>query len=254
MSLSLKQLQQAFVDELSGKPNDAFRALVVDNMLTGKMAKTRRIDIYHRNHIGARASGLGNVYAVCQQIVGEDTFYQLACDYVKTFDSVDWDLNFHGGDFSDFLAVQCRQHQQLNELFYLSDLARLEWLFHISYFANANSPCIIESQDPQALYFQPDSSLGLFTSEFPVFQVWDNNRNGEGEQVVQDNQPAYYHVVFREQYFPQVFNVDKAQFLLLEDCLKGKSLSELALLHGETVSSSIPFFIESRWLQLAEKM
>jgi hypothetical protein len=250
MSLSLKQLQQAFVDELSGKPNDAFRSLVFDNKLAGKMAKARRIDIYQRNHIGARASGLGNVYAVCQQILGEELFYRLACDFVATFDSTDWDLNFHGGDFNQFMDQQCRTREGLQELFYLADLARLEWLFHISYFANVNPPCTVQSQDPDDLHFQPDTSLQLFTSELPVFQVWSNNRNDKGEQVVEDNQPVYYHVVFRQQYFPKVYNLDAAQFVLLEDCIKGKTLSELAQIHGETVAANIPLFIESHWLLL----
>ncbi|MFT5162283.1 MAG: hypothetical protein ACI9FJ_000851 [Alteromonadaceae bacterium] len=249
--LSLAELQQAFMAELSGQPNDAFRAVVKDNLLAGKMNKATRIDIYHRNHIGARVSGLGNVYPVCQQILGEDAFAHLADVYVASFNSSHWDLNYHGEDFDQFLAEKIQQIASLDALFYLADLARLEWAFHVCYFAPANQPCKVESQDPDKLHFVGDSSVKLLSSELPIFQIWYNNRQDKGDEGVEDTQAVYYHLVYREDLIPQVYNLSATQYALITDCIAGKTLAELAELHGEAVAQNIPTFIEQKWLILA---
>ncbi len=249
--LSLAQLQQAFLAELSGQPSEAFRAAVKDNTLAGKMDKARRIDIYVRNHVGARVNGLGNVYAVCQQILGEEVFYHLAADYVASFASAHWDLNFHGGDFDQFLQREIDRLATLAELFYLPDLARLEWAYHICYFAAANQPQTVNTQEPEQLRFVADTSLSLFSTPLPVFQIWHNNRQNKGDLPVEDDQAVYYYVVFRDEFIPQVYTLNEAQYLLISDCVDGKSLAELAELHGEAVSENIPLFIQQKWLVVA---
>lgn len=246
MTLSLKQLQQAFVDEVSGKNNEAFRALIVP----GKLDGSRRIAIYQANHIGARINGLSNVFCVCQQILGQEAFNQLARDHVATCDSTHWDLNFYGEGFIGFLQQQCQSTAALADLFYLPELARLEWLFHISYFADVNPVCEVISQAAEDLYFHADTSLHVMSTALPVYQVWQNNREGKGYLAVSDQQANYYHVIFREQYFPQVYHIEQAQYQLLLDCLAGKSLAVLAELHGDIVSTSITDFIQLRWLVL----
>lgn len=250
MSMSLQKLQLAFMDELSGQSNDTFRALVVENVVAGKMNRNRRIDVYRRNHIGARVLGLGNVYAVCRQILGAAAFDQLAEDYVATFKSSHWDLNFHGKDFELFLSVQCQALDELADLFYLPDLARLEWAFHISYYADANQSGAIHSQGTEQLRFEPDTSLHLLCSELPVYQIWRNNRDGRGDLAVVNDQSHYYQLIFRAEYVPQVHSLNEAQYKLLCDCIDGKSLTQLADIHGEAIVAHIPYFVEQRWLTL----
>jgi hypothetical protein len=218
--------------------------------MEGKLTKAKRLDIYQRNHVGARVKGLSNVYPVCEQILGEMAFERLANDHVSQVQSPHWDLNFHGKDFAEFLALQCQQHSGLNELFYLADLARLEWLFHICYYAPANTMVAPSSQDPELITFVADSSLYLFISEWPVQQIWQNNRDDQGEQEVEHNQEHYYHLIYREQFSPQLYNLEVAQYGLLKDCIAGKTLAQLAEIHGEVVSSAIPYFIEQHWLFL----
>lgn len=251
MSLSLRALQLAFMKELSGKHDEAFRESVVDNTLDGRMNKARRIDIYRLNHIGARVKGLNNVYPVCLQILGEKLFERLAEDYVATHRSIHWDLNFHGADFSEFLAQKTAQIPQLNELFYLGELARLEWLFHICYYAGNNErPMVNADVTPEQLRFRADVSLQLFETQWPVYQIWRNNRDGIGEAEVIDDAEHYYQVVFRRQYQPRVDTLTAAHFALLQDSIDGKTLGELAERHGEIVGSAIPAFIEQGYLSI----
>jgi hypothetical protein len=248
--LSLQQLQRAFMVELSGDCSEAFRGAVKDNRIAGKMDKAQRIDIYYRNHVGARVNGLGNVYPVCRQILGEQRFDRLATDYVATFVSDHWDLNYHGKDFDQYLKGEMVRLDTLAELFYLPDLARLEWVFHLCYFAAANNEVVITSQQPEQLRFIADSSLQWFSSEWPVYQIWHNNRQNKGALAVEDTLAVYHHLVFREALVPQVYLLSEPQYLLLADCIKGLSLTELAELHGEVVAANIPLFIQQKWLFL----
>lgn len=153
MSLSLKQLQQAFMAELSGKANEDFRSLVVDNTLQGRMGKDRRVEIYRLNHVGARAKGLENTYPVCRQILGEQAFDRLANGHVGTCPSNHWDLNFHGEDFGRCLADKCDQIAALSDFFYIGELAKLEWLYHICYYADDTPPPVLHDQAPEKALF-----------------------------------------------------------------------------------------------------
>lgn len=90
----------------------------------------------------------------------------------------------------------------------------------------------------------------MFKTDLPVYQIWHNNREGQGEQAVVDDSEHYYHVVFRPEFMPEVDTLDGAVYRLLVDCIDGKSLLEVAEIHGEIVSTAIPTFIERRYVQL----
>lgn len=238
--------------ELSGKPDEAFRKLVKNNVINGQLGTERRIDIYHRNHIGARGHALNQVYAVCEKILGEGAFNQLVRDYIAQSTSNHWDLNFHGSDFAAFLQTKITTVAELADYFYLPELAHFEWAFHICYFAEANRGEALVSQDPDKLKFIADSSVQLLSSEWPVYQIWHNNRQNKGEQAVEDDQSVYYHLIYREALIPQIYALSAEQYQLIIDCIAGKTLTELAALHGEIVAENIPLFIGQKWLLLSD--
>jgi hypothetical protein len=248
--LTLQQLQQAFMDELSGNPSPAFRALVKDNNAEGRPTSQRRVEIYKANHTGARTGALEGLYPICQQILGEEVFDQLAITYVDRCTSEHWDLNFHAKDFDQFLAQAIEQHEDLKDYFYLPELAHFEWAFHICYFAEANPVFEVTSQDPDDLKFALDTSVQLLENQWPVWQIWHNNRNDKGDEAVENTQEAYYHLIHRTDLIPQVYALNEDQYKLMVDCIAGKTLNELAELHGEVVSENIPAFIGQAWLML----
>ncbi|MCJ8273667.1 MAG: DNA-binding domain-containing protein [Psychrosphaera sp.] len=248
--LTLQQLQQAFMDELSGNPSEAFRALVKNNYASSKPTAKRRVEIYKANHSGARTSALEGLYPICLQILGEEVFNQLAITYVDKYTSDHWDLNFHAKDFDQHLAQAVEHHEDLKDWFYLPELARFEWAFHICYFADANPVFEVTSQDPDDLKFALDTSVQLLENQWPVWQIWHNNRNDKGDEAVEDNQQNYYHLIHRTDFIPQVYALSEAQYKLMVDCIAGKTLNELAELHGEVVSENIPLFIGQKWLML----
>lgn len=179
-------------------------------------------------------------------------FDRIACQYVAANPSLQWDLNIQGADFHQVLAAKIAQHQGLSELTYLPDLARLEWYFHLCYYAPANPQHQPSSDDPEQITFAPDSSLQLFTCVWPVAQVWQINRQDElKEQSVERNQEVYYHIAHREAFAPQIYSLEAPQYALLEDCLQGLSLAALAEKHGEMVSTTVVEFIQRQWIYVA---
>ena len=249
--MTLAQLQQAFLAELAGEPQDAFRKTVVDNRLAGKMSKLKRISIYQQTHLAARVGALENIYPICRQILGEALFDRIACQYVKANPSLQWDLNIQGADYYQALSQTITAHQSLSELVYLPDLARLEWYFHLCYYAPANQLHQPTSDNPEQITFALDSSLQLFKCDWPIAQIWQINRQGEGEQSVEHNQEVYHHIVHREEFAPQVYTLEAEQYALLEDCQQGKSLATLAEKHGEMVSTTVVEFIQRQWIFVA---
>ena len=246
--MKLADLQQAFLAELAGKPQPAFRDTVIDNRLQDKMSKLKRISVYQQTHVAARVGALENIYPVCRQILGEALFDRIATQFVANNQSLEWDLNIQGADFFQALQQVITQHQSLAELAYLPDLARLEWYFHLCYYAPANEQYQPSSDDPEKLTFAPDSSLQLFECQWPVAQIWQVNREGDGEQSIEHNQEVYYHLVHREGFAPQVYTLEAPQYALLQDCLTGANLGELAEKHGEMVSTAVIEFIQRQWL------
>lgn len=257
--MTLAELQQAFLAELAGKPQDAFRQCVVDNRLAGKMSKPKRISVYQQTHVAARVGALENIYPICRQILGEALFDRIACEYVAANPSLQWDLNIQGANFYQALTQKIAEHQGLSELVYLPDLARLEWYFHLCYYAPINPQHQPTSDDPEQITFAPDSSLQLFECEWPVAQIWQLNRQSkdedesknEDEQSVEHNQEVYYHLVHREEFAPQVYTLEAAQYALLQDSLNGLSLAALAEKHGKMVSTTVVEFIQRQWIYVA---
>lgn len=247
-TLSLKAFQLAFMDELAGNINPAFRKTIVSEAPDSQTSTEQRINIYCQNHLGARINALASIYTGCKTILGSDTFDQLAREYIAGFASDHWDLNFHGGSFYQFLAQCCLKHETLTDFYYLPDLAKLEWLFHLSYFADAAQVQAAPGQDAQDLCFVTDPSLTLFSSQYPVYTIWYNNINDQGDAEVVDNQDVYYYAICRELNIPQFYPLNQQQYLLLTDCLKGDRLTELAEVHGALVSEQLPLFIGNQWL------
>jgi hypothetical protein len=248
-ALSLKAFQLAFMDELAGKRNTAFREQLVPDAATAKITTAQRIDIYCQNHLGARVNALANIYTCCKKILGSQLFDRLAANHVSSMPSEHWDLNFHGEPFIDFLSQVCQQHRSLADFHYLADLARLEWQFHLSYFADAAQSLAAPDEGVDNITFIGDPSLSLFCSQHPVYTIWYNNINDQGNKPVVDDSEYYYYAICRESNIPQFYQLNQAQFMLLTDCLNGHSLAQLAANHGELISEELPLFISNLWLR-----
>lgn len=249
-NLSLAQLQKHFMAEFTHNSNEVFKDHIKGNQLNNNVEQL--LGIYRNNHYGARLSALSNIFPITEQVIGPENFTPLALKYIKKFTSTHWDLNTNGKEFIDFIHVEITDNPHLGELFYLAELSRLEYFFHLSYYAeNVPTTTItnqIVEQDAAKLGFIQSPSLYLFETPYPVYQIWINNKEGNGEQPVEHTKKKYFHVVYREEFKPDIETINEPEFVLLSNAINGVSLFDLVNEYGETVTILLPKFIEKKWI------
>jgi len=249
-TLSLAQLQKHFIAEFTRNSNPKFRETIKGNVLNNNVDQL--IAIYCNNHYGARLSALLSIFPVTEQIIGSENFTPLALKFSKQCTSTHWDLNTNGDEFIDFIHNEISKNSYLNELFYLAELSRLEYLFHLTYYAeNIKVSAVLNQQteqDAAKMCFIKNPSLHLFKTPYPVYQIWQNNKNGQGELSVKDTQEKYFHVIYREEFKPCIKIVDESEFELLSLVIKGVTLLDLVNQHGEYVTKLLPEFLKNKWI------
>jgi uncharacterized protein (UPF0276 family) len=167
----LAEGQQAFVNALFVPERES--------SLAPQLKHAERFALYRGNLTATWAKALGAAYPVIQQLVGDEFFEALAREYGREYPSDDGDLNRFGANFPLFL--EAFPHTQ--ELPYLPDMARLEWLLHRAHYAasaDAVDAAGLAAIPPDALEqacFEFAPALKLFQSQWAVVQLWQAHHN-----------------------------------------------------------------------------
>jgi hypothetical protein len=153
-----------------------------------RAAAGRRLEIYANS---ARANFLGGLrlcFPAVRRLVGEDFFDQCGLDYRSMQPSRSGDLQHVGAGFAGHLA---RLHAG-GDYAYLAEVARFEWLYQEALLAADHEPlgfARLASIDPAAaagLRFRLHPSVRLFSSRFPVLEIWEANVPGAAEPPLID--------------------------------------------------------------------
>ena len=139
--------------------------------------------VYRGNVFGNWAQALASAYPIVRKIVGAEFFAGLAREYSREHPSSSGDLNEYGELLPEFVAAF--PHTQ--DLPYLPDVARMEWLAHRAYYAADPSPfdlMKISNSDPEALRPRLAPACALLASEWPLARIWtvhqdDASRTGQ---------------------------------------------------------------------------
>lgn len=135
-----------------------------------------RLEIYRNNITASLIDALSDTFSVTSALVGEMFFRAAAREYIRDNLPSSPVLAWYGETFPDFLAC----FQPVRSVAYLSDVARLEWLYQCSLHA-AELPTldtkVIEHllEDRQelpniAFTFHPTAFL--ISSEYPITSIW----------------------------------------------------------------------------------
>ncbi len=121
-----------------------------------------RMAVYRANAFGNWAAALAGAYPMVQRIVGTDCFAALARAYAVQHPSVSGDLHEYGAELAPFLDG----HAGVRDLPYLADVARMEWLAHLAYYAADPAP--FDFSRPTDVRLAPACSL--LRSDWPLAQ------------------------------------------------------------------------------------
>ncbi len=231
--MNLKLLQTAFIEQVvvDSNPSAGFHEQLKQ---CGTLSPARQVEIYQSNVRGALRDTLKQIYPVCLRIVGENYFSQIADQYIRKHPSTCSNLNEYGQNFSSFIQALLAQRSELSDFPYLSDLAKLERLYHDLYYVGNDTvfdferfAALSETQH-QTLHFELSNALKLMKTPFPVLAIWQVNRGIETSvETIQMPKQEQTLAIFRQQLQVEIENIRFELHQFLEAMAKGTTLSEL---------------------------
>lgn len=186
-----------------------------------------RLSVYRGNVYGNYAKALAGAYPIVRAIVGEEFFEGLAREYGRAHPSVSGDLNEYGSALAEFVATF--RHTQ--DLPYLPDVARMEWLAHRAYYAADVRPfelarlAVIAAEDYPALRPVLAPACALLESRWPLARIWEVHQNDwrGGIDVDLDSGPERI-LVHRPRWRARVESLSRGDFRFLAGAMAGLAL------------------------------
>lgn len=136
-----------------------------------------RFNVYRNNVFASLTATLRARFPVVERLVGEEFFAAMARVFVARHPPRSPVLLEYGAGFAGFLET----FEPVEQLPYLPDVARLEWLRAVAYHAADRAPldpaelAAIPQEDLATVSFALHPSVGLLMSPYPVVGIWETN-------------------------------------------------------------------------------
>jgi hypothetical protein len=195
-----------------------------------------RLSVYAGGYIARTREALAEVYDAVRQVLGDRAFSEMADDYAKRYPSHDYNLSLVGRHLPEFLATAALAQQ----LPFLPDLARLEWLvcraFHAFEQPTLNQARLtslsLEEWQKAQLTFQPSTSV--MASAWPILDIWESRTRPRKEISIDLVNRPQRVLVFRQRLHVRCELLTEAQYALLSGLLAGRALGVVC---GELAAS-----------------
>jgi len=247
---SLYELQKEFVNGLDSHTNTILQYIQPDNRFVS-------LTIYRNSMIGTLQKSLQSIYQVCCKLVGQEFFIAMIEPYILQTHSLSADLADFGADFADFIE----HFIPVKHLYYLADVARLEWAWHRIHHAPKSLP--FDFQKLSACYalsgnqiiFQLPPQSFLLASPYPIHQIWEINQHNvvNHQTITLENDTLYYLFVWNNQLNMRIDTLSYAQWQLLSwiqmELSLGDICDKIALTLVEMdITLLLPHLIQQGWL------
>ncbi len=218
---SLRELQDRFLAALYDGDCAAAAALVEGAGLDAEA----RVRVYRNSGTLTHTDALRTTYPAVLAFVGEDFFESAAMQYRRVHPSASGNLQVFGSEFAAFLESLPSAQQ----LAYLADVARLEWLRQEVALAIDIAP--IDTAALQefcisyrgALRLELDPGMRLFASRHAVLTLWNYAMAPTGEQL-QLPDDGEQIVLWRSGAEVAMAAVDAASFICISELSHNASI------------------------------
>lgn len=164
------------------------------------MGPLSQMAIYQGSVQGGLMGVLRATFPVCNRLVGDDYFRQLAHDYIQRTVHREPDITNYGKWFPGYIQAALSKHQ----LCYLADVAALEWASHTALNGHAVDKldqavlADVQSELQLNLRFALAECSTLIYSRYPILRIWQvNQRDHEGEDRVSLDEGETHLLVYR---------------------------------------------------------
>jgi hypothetical protein len=172
--LGLPDMQANVARAILERDEAAVSGLILEDGLSSQL----RLDVHRNTVLASLTDVLAEVFPVVCRLVDERFFRYAASAFIRTHPPRQPCLSAYGEEFPAFLAG----FPACQELVYLPDVARLEWVMRRAAFAEESPALSLAAlsgiAEPQRLALELDRSLGVMSSPWPIDRIWRANQLG----------------------------------------------------------------------------
>ena len=227
--MNLAGTQAAMIRAVSG---GAYGRLADEVRPCAGASAEARLGAYRSIVVGGHLAALAKAYPVLRQVLGDRYFDHLLEGLVTRLGSDERDLNRYGAFLPGTRDTLQREREELADMPYLADLARLEWAVHESTLSRDDPTC-----DWQGFAAPPPAArsgstlilsdaLRLLTVDWPVDTIWASHRGRPAQD--KRRKGSIRLCVYRSGRFDaEVARITGADLRLLERIGRGARIAEL---------------------------
>jgi hypothetical protein len=210
--------------------------------LLGAASGPPRLDVYRANVHGNWSAALAGAYPIVRKIVGREFFGAMARDYALAHPSTSGDLHEYGAQLARF--VEDYAHTQ--DLPYLPDVARMEWLAHRAYYAA--DAVAFDFSRPTEVRLAP--GCALLESDWPLGSLWDaHQEDREGLATVNLAAGPDRILVHRAGWRVEVCSLATGDHLFLQRLRDGAALGAALEAAATADAVFLPGVALAAWVQ-----
>ena len=215
---------------------------------------------YRGNAAAIVERALAAAFPTVQQLVGEDSFAQLARALWQRHPPRCGDLARYG----DALPAWIADDRQLASEPYLVDVARVDWAVHaIEHAADLAAPpaglSLLAEREPSQLTLRLRPGLTVVASRFPVVTIWRAHRRHDADRFAPVRQAfaeqrAETALIARPQWRGAVSAIDAASARFMSALVDGADVARALDAAGESFQfeSWLHDAVRHEWLQAVE--
>ncbi len=250
--MHLDELQQDFINAIFEKNNiSATKYITSDDRLSAE----QRLGIYRGSVHGILTNALGITFPVTKALVGEPFFDNMCDRFIDQYPPKSPFFARYGGDFSKFLE----QFEPAKSIYYLSDVAALEWARHDVWHQNLLEPvdfsemASLTEEQQTSVWFELKQSLRLIESDSRIDLIWfahQEESNIKLEDVNIDKKVCL--IVWKSLdgiKITQIETTNRAYWEFINAISKQNNITQLAEQFGEQLPSHLKRCIQEGWLQ-----
>ncbi len=181
---------------------------------------SNRFAVYRNNVFVSLIDALAETFPVTQSLVGEEFFRAMAREFVRHNPPGSPILTYYGETFSDFIE----NFSPADSVPYLSDIARLEYAYVVSFHARDAQP--YPNDQISNLLFEPESiaklcatlhpSAELVLSKYAIASIWEAHQHEDPNlKGIAISKPESAFIV-RASFEVRVCRIDSATALFIQ--------------------------------------
>ncbi|MGE0525585.1 MAG: putative DNA-binding domain-containing protein [Bdellovibrionales bacterium] len=216
----LRKLQESFFNAIF-KSDSSFLS---DINPISDLSTTECLEIYSRGYLARLTEAIGETFEATWWVLGDDDFFLLCSDYIKSAPSNFYDLSDYGNGFPEFLAKQ----KQSVEIPFLVDLARFEMgfkeIFHKGNISAQATDWTHSTGNGDSFRLKISPSALLMESRFPVYTIWGSRAESVESLTSVDLSQAEHILMYKQKSQVFVRLLESDEFALMSALAQQKPL------------------------------